>query len=289
MADRGARAAAGGVPDNRVFGSGYVVILRINGPLHLYSDCANSVGSRAAASEIEYRWAEGRSERAAGIVVEFVRLKVNVIVTAGAVVLAARQHAEGRQATSTIPIVFATAGEHRWVPVLLQVCPDRGAMLTGLSNQQSDLAAKRLELLREVVPGLRRLAILANVSNPASLGEMPEVERSARELGIEPITAEVRRGEDIAPAFEALKGRVEALCVCSDFLMFTHRVRINTLTLGARLPTIYGEREMVELGGLMSYGPNFPELFRRAADSLIRYYAVRNLATFRSSNPRSSI
>ena len=214
---------------------------------------------------IEYRWAEGRSERAAEIAVEFVRLKVDVIVTAGAVVLAARQHAEGRQATSTIPIVFATASEPMGTGLVASLSRP-GGNVTGLSNQQSDLAAKRLELLREVVPGLRRLAILANVSNPASLGEMPEVERSARELGIEPITAEVRRGEDIAPAFEALKGRVEALYVCSDFFMFTHRVRINTLTLGARLPTIYGEREMVELGGLMSYGPNFPELFRRAAD-----------------------
>ena len=165
---------------------------------------------------IEYRWAEGRSERAAEIAVEFVRLKVNVIVTAGAVVLAARQHAEGRQATSTIPIVFATASEPMGTGLVASLSRP-GGNVTGLSNQQSDLAAKRLELLREVVPGLRRLAILANVSNPASLGEMPEVERSARELGIEPITAEVRRGEDIAPAFEALKGRVEALMFVQTF------------------------------------------------------------------------
>jgi putative ABC transport system substrate-binding protein len=118
-----------------------------------------------------------------------------------------------------------------------------------MSNQQSDLAAKRLELLRDVLPDLRRLAILANVSNPASLLE-----------------SEIRDGEGLAPAIEAVKGRAEALYVCSDFLMFTHRIRINTLTLAARLPAIYGEREMVEAGALMSYGPNFPDLFRRAAD-----------------------
>jgi putative tryptophan/tyrosine transport system substrate-binding protein len=98
------------------------------------------------------------------------------------------------------------------------------------------------------------------------LREMPEVERSARDLGIEPTTSEVRRGEDIVPAFEALKGRVEALYVCSDFFMFTHRVRINTLALGARLPTMHGFREYVEAGGLMSYGPSLPNQFRRAGD-----------------------
>src|SRR5262245_10206626 len=116
---------------------------------------------------IEYRWAEGRSERAAEIAAEFVRLKVDVIVTSGAIVLAARQHAEGRQATSTIPIVFATAREPMGTGLVSSLSRP-GGNVTGLSNQQSDLATKRLEFLREVVPGLRRLAILAKGRNPTS-------------------------------------------------------------------------------------------------------------------------
>ena len=214
---------------------------------------------------IEYRWAEGRSERAAEIAAEFDRLKVSVIVTSGAVLLAARQHPEGQQTTSTVPIVFATASEPVGTGLVASLARP-GGNVTGLSNQQSDLAAKRLELLREVFPRLRRVAILAHGSNPASLMEMQEVEKTARVVGLEPLTAEVRRSEDFVPAFDAIKGEAEGLYVCSDFFMFTHRIRINTLTLGARLPTIFGEREMVEVGGLISYGPNFPDLFRRAAD-----------------------
>ena len=120
--------------------------------------------------------------------------------------------------------------------------------------------------MREVVPGLRRLAILANVGNPAAVLEMGEAQAAARTLGLEVTTFEIRRAEDIAPAFEALKGRADALYVCVDPLVNTNRTRINTLALGARLPTIYDFREYVEAGGLMSYGPNFPDLFRRAAD-----------------------
>ena len=141
-----------------------------------------------------------------------------------------------------------------------------GGNVTGLSIQATDLAGKRLELLREVVPGLRRLAIMANVGNPAAVLEMREVQAAARTLGLDATTLEIRRAEDIAPAFEALKGRAEALYVVGDPLVNTNRIRINTLALGARLPTMYGIREYVEAGGLMSYGPNFPDLFRRAAD-----------------------
>jgi putative tryptophan/tyrosine transport system substrate-binding protein len=141
-----------------------------------------------------------------------------------------------------------------------------GRHVTGLSVQQTDLAAKRIELLREVVPGLRRLAILGNVGGDAVVLDMREVQTTARPLGLEVITLEIRRGEDIVPAFEALKGRADALYVCIDPLVVTHRIRINTLALAARLPTMHGSREYVEVGGLMSYGPNFPDLFRRAAD-----------------------
>ena len=209
---------------------------------------------------IEYRWAEGRSERFADIAAELVQHKVDVIVTAGTTpVLAAKQ------ATSVIPIVFPLAGD----PVgngLVASLARPGGNVTGLSNQQSDLGNKRLELFREVVPGLRRLAILGNVGSPAIVLEMSEVQATARTLGLEVAAAEIRRAADIAPAFEALKGRAEALYVCGDPLVTTNRIRINTLALSARLPTMHGSREHVDAGGMMSYGPNFPAMFRRAAD-----------------------
>jgi ABC-type uncharacterized transport system substrate-binding protein len=205
---------------------------------------------------IEYRWGEGRNERFAEIAAEFVRRKVDVIVTsATAAVVAAMQ------ATSVIPIVFAAAGDPVGTGL---VAP--GGNVTGLSIQQTDVAAKRLELLREFVPGLRRLAILANVDGPAVLLDMREVQTTARPLGLEVVTSEIQRGEDIAPAFEALKGRTDALYVCIDPLVNSHRIRINTLALAARLPTMHGSREYVEAGGLMSYGPNRPDLWRRSAD-----------------------
>ena len=209
---------------------------------------------------IEYRWAEGRSERYAEIAAEFVRLKVDVIVTYGS-----RSRLAAKQATSVIPIVFTMAADPVGAGLVASLARP-GGNVTGLSIQLADLAGKRLELLREVVPGLRRLAIMANVGYPAAVLEMGEVQAAARTLGLEVVTFEIRRAEDIAPAFEALKGRAEALYVRADPLMFANRIRINTLALAARLPTMYGIREYVEAGGLMSYGPNFPDLFRRAAD-----------------------
>jgi ABC-type uncharacterized transport system substrate-binding protein len=209
---------------------------------------------------IEYRWGEGRNERFAEIAAEFVRRKVDVIVTsATAAVVAAMQ------ATSVIPIVFAAAGDPVGTGLVASLARP-GGNVTGLSIQQTDVAAKRLELLREFVPGLRRLAILANVDGPAVLLDMREVQTTARPLGLEVVTSEIQRGEDIAPAFEALKGRTDALYVCIDPLVNSHRIRINTLALAARLPTMHGSREYVEAGGLMSYGPNRPDLWRRSAD-----------------------
>jgi putative tryptophan/tyrosine transport system substrate-binding protein len=208
---------------------------------------------------IEYRWAEGRNERYAEIAAEFVRLKIDVIVTVGAAILAAKQ------ATSVIPIVFAVATD----PVgsgLVASLARPGGNVTGSSRQYTDLASKKLELLREVVPGLRRLGIMANVSYSAAVLEMGEVEASARRLGLDVATLEIRRAEDIAPAFEVLKDGAEALYVCSDPLVVASRARINTLALAARLPTMHSFREHVEAGGLMSYGANFPDLWRRAAD-----------------------
>jgi putative ABC transport system substrate-binding protein len=208
---------------------------------------------------IEYRFADGRSERNAEIAAELVRLKVDVIVTVGGAALAAKQ------ATSVIPIVFAVATD----PVgsgLVSSLARPGGNVTGSSLESTDLAGKRLELLREVAPSFRRLAIIANAGYPATVHEMQEVEAAARALGLEAATFEIRRAEDISPAFDALKGRADALYVVSDPLTSGNRARINTLALSARLPTMHGFRELVEAGGLISYGPNFPDLWRRAAD-----------------------
>jgi putative ABC transport system substrate-binding protein len=208
---------------------------------------------------IHYRWAEGRAERLAEIAAEFVRLKVDVIVTGGNAAVAAKQ------ASSVIPIVFALMDDPLSMGLVASLARP-GGNVTGLSMQQTELAGKRLELLREVVPGLRRLAIMANAGNPASMAELRELQATARTLALEVVPSEISRAEDIATAFEALKSRAQALCVVGDALVMTHRVRISTMALAARLPTIYNIREYVEAGGLMSYGPNIPDLFRRAAD-----------------------
>jgi putative tryptophan/tyrosine transport system substrate-binding protein len=208
---------------------------------------------------IEYRWAEGHNERATEIAAEFVRLKVDVIVTSGLAVHAAKH------ATSVIPIVFAVANDPLASGLVASLARP-GGNVTGLSIQSTDLAGKRLELLRELVPGLRRLAIMADVGYPAAVLEMGDVQATARTLGLEVVTLEIRRAEDIAPAFEALKGRTDALYIAPDPLVSSNRVRINIMALGARLPTMHGVREYIEVGGLISYGPNYPDLFRRAAN-----------------------
>jgi putative ABC transport system substrate-binding protein len=213
---------------------------------------------------IDYRWAEGRTERAAEIAAEFVRRKVDVIVTsATGPILAAKQ------ATSAIPIVFTNANDPVRTGIVASLARP-GGNVTGLSIQGPDLAGKRLELLREVVPNLRRLAIIANVGNAGAVLEIREVQGTARTLGLEVVTPEIRRAEDIAPAFRALKG-VQALYVITDPLLGgANRVRIQTLAMAARLPAIHIFRENVEAGGLISYGPNYPDLFRRSADLVDR-------------------
>jgi putative tryptophan/tyrosine transport system substrate-binding protein len=157
-----------------------------------------------------------------------------------------------------------------WAPPDVVAYHRPGGNVTGLSVQSSDLAGKRLEILREVVPGLRRVAIMANISNPFTVLELGEVQAAASALGLEVDKLEIRRAQDITPAFEALKGRADALYVCIDALINTNRIRINTLALGARLPTMHGSRDYVEAGGLMSYGVNYPDLFQHAADYVDR-------------------
>src|SRR5262249_37005444 len=203
---------------------------------------------------------DGSSERAAEIAKEFVRLRVDVIVTSGTPQVIAAKHA-----TSAIPIVFATAGD----PVgagLVASLSRPGGNITGLATLGADLAGKRLELLREVVPSVARVGIMGNADNPFTVLEFAEVQAAAHRLGLDVATVEIRRAQDIVPAFDALRNRADALYVCTDALANTNRIRINTLALGARLPTIHGSRDYVEAAGLMSFGPNFPDLFRRSAD-----------------------
>jgi putative ABC transport system substrate-binding protein len=209
---------------------------------------------------IEYRWAGGRDERFAEIADEFVRLKVDLIVTSGnSAVVAAKQ------ATSVIPIVFAVAGDPLGTGLVPSLARP-GGNITGLSGQQTDTAGKRIELLREVLPSLRRIALLANVGNSYAALEMREVEATIRTLGLDPITLEIRRADDIAPAIESIKGHAQALYVITDTLVNVQRVRINSVALGAQLPTMHGFREYVEARGLMSYGANYADLWRRAAE-----------------------
>jgi putative ABC transport system substrate-binding protein len=209
---------------------------------------------------IEYRWTEGRDDRLAEIVAEFVRSKVDIIVTGGTAAVSA-----AKQAAPVTPIVFALSGD----PVaagLVASLAQPGGNITGLSMMFTDTAGKRLELLREVVPGLRRLAIMVNVGFSEAVLEMDVVQPMARTLGLDAVALKIRRAEDITPAFDSLNGRAQALYVCGDPLVNLNRVRINTLAQGARLPTMYSLREYIEAGGLLSYGPNIPDLFRRAAD-----------------------
>jgi putative ABC transport system substrate-binding protein len=208
---------------------------------------------------IEYRWADGRNERAAEFAAEFVRRKVDVIVTGGLPAVAVKQ------VTSVIPIVFAVASDPVGTGLVASLVRP-GGNATGLSTQAIDLAGKRLELLRQLVPGVRRLAILANIGYSASVIEMSEVQAAARTLGLEVVALEIQRAEDITTAFMALNDRAEALYITADPLLNSNRVRIFALANIARLPTIASIREFVEAGGLMSYGPNYPDLFRRAGD-----------------------
>jgi putative ABC transport system substrate-binding protein len=215
---------------------------------------------------IEYRWADGRSDRFGDIATDFVRLKVDVIFAPVTVVAIA-----AKKATATIPIVFALVSDAPAIG-LAESLAHPGGNVTGASNQSTDLASKRFGLMREVVPGLHRLAILVNAGNPSNVLESRGLEAAAQTLGLEVTTLGIRQAADIAPAFERL-GKADALFVIPDPLILTNLTLINTLVLGARLPTMYGSRDFVAPGGLMSYGANFEDQFRRAAsyvDKILR-------------------
>jgi len=209
---------------------------------------------------IELRWAEGSAERAREVAAEFVRLKVDIFVTAGTVdVLAAKQ------VTTSIPIVFAAAGD----PVaagLVASFARPGGNVTGLSLEVVGTASKRLALLHDLIPSMRRLAIMGNVTTHSVIEEISEAQAAARTLGLDAVVRELHGAQDIDPAIEVFKGRVDALYVCADPLITTNESRINELALSARLPTMHGLPENAAAGGLMAYGVDVPALYRRAAE-----------------------
>lgn len=209
---------------------------------------------------IEYEFADGKSDRYAEIAKHFVRQKVDIIVTHGTPPTKA-----AKEATATIPVVFAAAADPVAAGLVLSLARP-GGNVTGLSLQQSDIVGKKIELLRETLGKLRTLAIAANIANPGSVLEIEEVMTVCGRLGVDAIPLGFRRPEDITPAFEALSGRAEALYVSTDPFILSNVDRINALALSARLPTIYNGKEYLQSGGLLSYGPNYPDLFRHAAD-----------------------
>jgi putative ABC transport system substrate-binding protein len=213
---------------------------------------------------IEYRWGENRAERLAEFAAEFVRLQVDIIVPSStqATVIC-------KKATAVIPIVFPLTGDPLGTGLVASLSRP-GGNITGLSNQAADLASKRIEILREVAPALRRLAILANAEYPGRTSEIADVRPAARGLGIEVVILEIRPAEDIAAAFDTLKDRAEAIYVVGDTFMSSNRTRIGNLAVSARLPTIYVARDYVAAGGLISYGANIPHMFRRAAEIVDR-------------------
>ena len=187
------------------------------------------------------------------------RRSVNVIVTYGAAV------AGLKQATTRIPIVFAIAVDPVGSGIVASLSHP-GGNVTGLSVEQSDIAGKRLELLREFVPGLRRLAIIFDGGYVAAMRENNETQAAARIFGLDVVPHAIRRAEDIAPAFEVIKSQADALYVAVDALVNANREQIASSALSARLPTTFNESGCVEVGGLMSYGPNFSDQFRRTAE-----------------------
>jgi putative ABC transport system substrate-binding protein len=203
---------------------------------------------------IEYRWSEGRPERVAEVAVEFVRQKVDVIITYGGAVAAFKQ------ATPDIPVVFALAVDPIGIGLVASLSRP-GGNVTGLSLQVTDIAGKRLELLREVVPRLRQVAVMADIGYPASVLELGQVRATARTLGFEVTTYEIRQAEDIAPIFEAPKSQADALYVVEDALVAANVSRIVTLALSVRLPTIFNTREFVQARGAHVLRTGLPSSF----------------------------
>lgn len=209
---------------------------------------------------VDYRWADGRAERYAEIAAEFAAMKADIIVTFNTPAILA-----AKKATSTIPIVFALGAN----PVgtgIVESLARPGGNVTGLATTHADLIGKRIELLLEISPKIRRIAILANVGNAASVGEMREVAAAAPAFGIEAVMLGIRSADEIEARLNEAASEAQGLYAVADALTNNERRRINTLALSARQATMFGAREWVAAGGLMSYGANFVDLFRRSAE-----------------------
>ena len=208
---------------------------------------------------IVYRWAEGKSDRYGEIATEFVQLRVDVILTVGSAVAATKR------ATTTIPIVFAAALD----PVasgFVDSLARPGGNVTGLSLQSSDIAPKRIEILREVIPGLANLAVLANAGYAGAARESAAIQETARGFGLAVSALDINHANDIAPAIESLKGSAQALYLCTNSLVVSNVRNINALARDAQVATMWGAREYVLAGGFISYGPNEVDQFRLAGD-----------------------
>jgi putative tryptophan/tyrosine transport system substrate-binding protein len=209
---------------------------------------------------IEYRSADGRAERFPDLAAELVRLNVDLIVTRGTPAIFA-----AKNATKTIPVVMAASGDPLGAGVVAGLARP-GGNVTGLSAFVTELQAKRLELLREMVPRIDRIAALLNMSSPAEPPQWEETKAAARTLAIEPQLLDVRKPEDLSRAFEtAIRQRADALVVGINVLTQANRRPIADLATKHRLPAIYASREFVDAGGLVALGVSYPDLYRRAA------------------------
>ena len=209
---------------------------------------------------INYAWTEGNNGRYAELAAGLASRKVDVIVPLGTPAIVA-----AKKTTSTIPIVFPLSSD----PVgegLVASLAHPGGNVTGLSNQQPDLVGKRLEILRDILHGFRQFAVLSSANNPTAKLSVNEILPAAKKLGLEVIRLDVIRPDEIASVIGSLNGRAQALYVVGDPMTADNQIHINTLALAARLPTMHGSRGYVETGGLVSYGPDFSDLFRRCGD-----------------------
>jgi putative ABC transport system substrate-binding protein len=209
---------------------------------------------------LEFRYAEGQLGRLPGLAAELVRLNVDLILTYGDLQIRA-----AKQATQTIPIVVGLAGDLVG-PGYAGSLARPGGNITGLVTIAPESAAKRLELLKAAFPGVSRVAVLWNPTNTVNTAQVREMETAAAALGVQLLSLEVRRSDDFEGAFRAgLRGRADALIVPGDSLLITYRARIVDFAAKNRLPAMYANPEYMDVGGLMSYGPNLAEMFRRAA------------------------
>jgi putative ABC transport system substrate-binding protein len=224
---------------------------------------------------IEYRYAEGRNDHLPGLIADLARLKVDIIVTTVTIdTLAAKN------AANAIPIVMVAAGDPVATGIVASLARP-GGNITGLSQMATDLTGKRLELLKEIAPNISSMAVLLNPDNPISRLSGNEIDLPARKMKVEVHLLEVRSIGDLNKAFQqAAKARMDALAIMPDPVFVTNLKRIADFAIQNRLPSMFHLREFADVGGLMSYGVDRTDLFRRAAifvDKLLKGASPANL------------